>query len=33
MRVLVACEESQKEFNEMFDFITDLPSGLDGFGG
>lgn len=26
-------DKLEKEFNEMFDFITDLPSGLDGFGG
>lgn len=26
-------DKLEKEFNEMFDFITDLLSGLDGFGG
>ena len=26
-------DKLEKAFNEMFDFITDLPSGLDGFGG
>ena len=24
-------DKLEKAFNEMFDFITDLPSGLDGF--